>query len=468
MTTKEQPHTGTRIDITSDVSETRDLYLTVILLLTTFGIAPIVFFASSNYTLWHMVPFMIGIVAAFVLYGKKYHLPAAWFTLLSIQSLPLAWLIYQDANIEAIYYLTLIPIILSGLLLSNRQATVFAVLSVVGLFYAMIHGDQTPTVEVPIIIALVATVNLITRETHGSAFRELTDWALEAQSKSERRSLMYYEQREQLQEALHNLTVANFQLEEMNIKLDEAYHQAEQANAAKSMFLAAMSHELRTPLNSILNFSQFMINGMMGPTTEKQQESLGYIHTSGQHLLSLINDVLDISKIEAGALELFVEDDVDVIEELRTILKTAESLLANKPVEICIEAENDLPLIVGDRQRIFQIVMNLVSNACKFTQQGTIKLKALRKNGSVILAVEDSGPGIAPEEQAAVFETFRQTKRGFSAGGTGLGLPISKRLAEAHGGHLWLESEPGHGATFFVELPVRSQDLLELMHERED
>ena len=463
MTTQES--TLRDIDISSDVSETRRIYLGGILVLCFVAVTPLVAITAG---IWYVFPFLVGCFIALLLHGIKRPKVATWATLINLQAMPLTWLYLHDNSVGTTYYLMLIPMILAGLLLESRQQIAFSILSLTGMALVAISNKPHPEMVMLLIIAAIVISELLARTVYADSFHGLAGWALEAQTKSERRSKMYYEQREQLQEALHNLTIANFQLEEMNIKLDEARQQAEQANAVKSMFLASMSHELRTPLNSILNFSQFMLNGVMGDVTDKQVEALTYINTSGKHLLSLINDVLDISKIEAGALELFVEDDVNIAEELDIILKTGESLLSEKPVKIQVEVDKDLPLIVGDRQRIFQIVMNLVSNACKFTQEGTITLKANRRNGSVIVAVQDSGPGIAPDEQEAVFETFRQTKRGFSAGGTGLGLPISRRLAEAHGGQLWLESTPGHGATFFVELPVRSSDLLVLMHEKAD
>lgn len=236
--------------------------------------------------------------------------------------------------------------------------------------------------------------------------------------------------------------------------------EAEQANIVKSQFLASMSHELRTPLNAILNFSQFVSAGMLGTVNDEQVEMLNKVVYSGQHLLSLINDVLDISKIEAGALKLFVETNVDLRHEITSVVATAQSLLADKPVTLQVEISDDLPLIHGDKRRIRQIILNLVSNACKFTERGSIRIVVEQQQQNIILAVHDTGPGIAPEDSELVFEIFRQTSVGLHQGeGTGLGLPISQRLAEAHGGRLWLESVVGKGATFFVSLPVNPSNL---------
>jgi signal transduction histidine kinase len=241
---------------------------------------------------------------------------------------------------------------------------------------------------------------------------------------------------------------------------NQARKEAEQANIVKSQFLASMSHELRTPLNAILNFTQFVSTGVLGTVNADQIDMLGKVVQSGQHLLSLINDVLDISKIEAGALKLFVEANVDLYHEASSVVDTAQSLIGKKPITLTFDAVDDLPLIVGDKRRIRQIMLNLVSNACKFTEKGSIRIELKLDQQAVLFAVHDTGPGIAPEDAALVFEVFRQSSTGLHQGeGTGLGLPISQRLAEAHGGRLWLQSVPGQGASFFVTLPVNSAQL---------
>ncbi|HVU09934.1 MAG TPA: histidine kinase dimerization/phospho-acceptor domain-containing protein, partial [Phototrophicaceae bacterium] len=204
----------------------------------------------------------------------------------------------------------------------------------------------------------------------------------------------------------------------------QARHEAEQANRVKSQFLASMSHELRTPLNAILNFTQFVSSGMLGSVNAEQVETLDKVVYSGKHLLGLINDVLDISKIEAGALKLFVETDIDLAKEVAVVADTARPLIADKPVELQVEIASDLPHITGDRRRIRQIMLNLVSNACKFTDTGRIRLVLDQHQNDLCFAVHDTGPGIALEDQAAVFELFRQTTAGLRQGeGTGLGLP---------------------------------------------
>ncbi len=268
-----------------------------------------------------------------------------------------------------------------------------------------------------------------------------------------------------LRESESALQHANVTLEDKvslrTAELEAAKNDAERANVVKSAFLASMSHELRTPLNAVINFTKFVASGDMGPVNSDQEETLNEVVSSAKHLLNLINDVLDMSKIEAGSLNLFVEDDVNLRLLLTSVEPIAKTLLEDKPVELIFTIDDALPLMRIDRQRILQVLLNIMSNACKFTKQGTIALDARASGDEVIILIKDSGPGIAPEDQVLVFEAFKQTEAGLrQGGGTGLGMPISKNLVESHGGRLWMESEAGKGAAFFVALPIKSANLV--------
>jgi signal transduction histidine kinase len=246
-------------------------------------------------------------------------------------------------------------------------------------------------------------------------------------------------------------------IQQREVSLEAAREQAERADRVKSMFLASVSHELRTPLNAIINLTKFVGLGMYGTVNEEQVDILQKVEARSKHLLSLINDVLDISKIETGSLELFVEDDLKIGEIVRPAVETAQSLVMGKPVEIVHAIGHDLPSLTGDAQRIQQIVLNLLSNACRFTEDGQIEVKVYQQDSEIVISIRDSGPGIALENHEVIFQAFRQTKEGLRKGeGSGLGLAISRRLAEAHGGRVWLESQPGQGATFYVALPVQT------------
>jgi signal transduction histidine kinase len=265
----------------------------------------------------------------------------------------------------------------------------------------------------------------------------------------------YFQQREKAREELQQRVI------EVEIARDEAQQarqQAEKSYKIKSAFLASMSHELRTPLNAILNFTQFVKDGDLGQVNAQQVETLAQVITSGRHLLSLINDVLDMSKIEAGSLRLFIEEQVELNDIAQEVAGVGLGLLHDKPVQMLCDIPDDLPTVRGDRQRLLQILLNILSNACKFTERGTITLKLWARGGDEVwLSVQDTGVGIAPEDQAGVFEAFKQTASGLrQGGGTGLGMPISKSLVEAHGGRIWLESAVGQGTTFFVVLPTKS------------
>ena len=234
----------------------------------------------------------------------------------------------------------------------------------------------------------------------------------------------------------------------------------------KSQFLASMSHELRTPLNAILNFTEFVAIGMLGEVNDGQRDALNKSLDSGRHLLALINDVLDITKIEANMMTLFIEENIRLLPELTAVVSSVQPIIDDKSVQIILDIDADLLPVVGDRRRIRQILLNLLSNAAKFTAHGSITLSARHQGDSLLFAVIDTGPGIAQADQSLIFEPFVQAEVGLRhAGGTGLGLPISKRLAEAHGGRLWIESEPGEGSAFFVLLPIRSEALLRMLKD---
>jgi signal transduction histidine kinase len=255
-----------------------------------------------------------------------------------------------------------------------------------------------------------------------------------------------------------------------NVRLFEeaqsSREEAEKANQVKSQFLANMSHELRTPLNAILNFTAFVADGVMGPVNEEQREALQQTVSSGKHLLSLINDVLDITKIETGMMDLFIET-VDVNAALAAAISTAKGLVKNKPIELIIDVEENLPQIKGDKRRIRQILLNLVSNAAKFTLKGSITISARHREGELLISVKDTGIGIARDDHALVFESFKQIKHDLpDIIGTGLGIPISKFFVEQHGGRIWLESEVDVGTTFFVVLPIQTEEFFKEKTEK--
>lgn len=249
----------------------------------------------------------------------------------------------------------------------------------------------------------------------------------------------------------------------VSLETAQLYEQAQitaeklkEVDQLKSEFLANMSHELRTPLNSIIGFSRVILKGIDGPLTDMQQTDLTAIYDSGQHLLSLINDILDISKIEAGKME-FNFEEVDLHKTVRSVMSSASALVKDKPeVDLRSSLPDDLPEVIGDERRIRQVILNLLSNAAKFTEEGYIEIAATYDNYQVILSVEDTGIGIPPEKIADVFERFKQVDSSSTRRyeGTGLGMSLSRMFVQAHGGDIWVESTVGEGSTFYFSLPI--------------
>jgi signal transduction histidine kinase len=239
-------------------------------------------------------------------------------------------------------------------------------------------------------------------------------------------------------------------------EIEEKGRELEVASKHKSQFLANMSHELRTPLNAILGYTELILDSIYGDMPEKARTVLERVQANGKHLLGLINDVLDLSKIEAGQLTLSL-GDYSLGEVVNGVVAAVEPLAAGKKLAFRAEVAPGLPPGRGDERRLSQVLLNLVGNAIKFTDKGEVKINASAANGSFTVAVRDTGPGIAASDQAKIFEEFQQADNSSTRqkGGTGLGLAIAKRIIEMHGGRLWVESSPGAGSTFAFTVPVR-------------
>ncbi len=240
-------------------------------------------------------------------------------------------------------------------------------------------------------------------------------------------------------------------------EIQDKSRQLETANQHKSEFLANMSHELRTPLNAIIGFSEVLLERLFGELNEKQDDYLKDIHSSGRHLLSLINDILDLSKVEAGRMELDLTtfDLPSAISNAMTLIRERAQRHA---IALALDADPALGEAVADERKFKQILLNLLTNAVKFTPDGgRVEVSARRDADDIVVAVHDTGIGIAAEDQAAVFEEFRQVGRHYTnkQEGTGLGLALTRKFVELHGGRIWLESEPGKGSTFTFTIPIK-------------
>ena len=264
-------------------------------------------------------------------------------------------------------------------------------------------------------------------------------------------------QRDQrLQESNARLSGANQELQQKTAQLEGANQEVMRANQAQSAFLANMSHEIRTPMSAVINFSSLILKGVYGEVSEDLRDAMEEISQNGGNLLDLINDILDLSKIEAGAMQLHIGEcapEVCIEDAVAALEYKAEE----KGLRIIREIEDGLPLLQADGRRIIQhVLINLVKNAIKFTPRGEIRIGARRGDGHVLFWVADTGIGIPAEEHQRIFETFHQVDDSASreAGGTGLGLAIARRFVEMHRGRIWVESDPGKGAAFFFSIPT--------------
>jgi len=241
-------------------------------------------------------------------------------------------------------------------------------------------------------------------------------------------------------------------------ELRDKSREVAEASKHKSQFLANMSHELRTPLNAILGYTELILDNLYGETPDKMRKALDRIQQNGRHLLHLINDVLDLSKIEAGKLMLALAD-YSLNNVVHNVFIAVESLANEKKLALNLEVPADLPTGYGDERRLSQVLLNLVGNAIKFTDAGAVTVSAKAVNDVFTIAVRDTGPGISEGDKLTIFEEFRQADSSVTRkkGGTGLGLAIARRIVEMHGGRLSVESKLGKGATFIVTLPVKAK-----------
>ena len=364
-----------------------------------------------------------------------------------------------------IYALLVIPIGVASLILHYTEMSIVTTLvslsAIVFTSFSVGFGPALIPSLIPIFIyATIATINYV----KNFEADERIHWTLDNQTKDNRRAAMFYDQSEQLQKAYLDVQHYSSKLELVNKQLAEAQKQAEQASKAKSTFLSNMSHELRTPLNVIIGYSNSMLNmpKMFQNTllSEAHKPFVHLIEENGHYLVGLISDVLDLGKIEAGKLELH-RDATDLPSLFRGVMATSVGLLKGKPVQLRSDFPDNLPIIWADPMRVRQIILNLMSNALKFTESGSVTLMARAYEEVVTISVVDTGIGIPESALAVIFDRFQQAENDTDKkyGGTGLGLDISKQLSLMHGGNLTVTSEVGRGSTFMVTLPIAAEQI---------
>ena len=382
--------------------------------------------------------------------------------------------VLNSSNISFLVYALIIAVLISGVLISPvapfRMAGFgFGIFLLIGLLHAfnLLNPPIFTTFlqflgafAFPTLILLLVAIGswLATRDLVASI-----SWAMDENRLAARRAqrLGVSENRAartllELEGSYHVQSQLNNQLQELNRQLQIARAAADEANTLKTRFLANMSHELRTPLNAIINFTQFLGKSRYGEITPRQIELQERVLANSEHLLGLINDILDLSKIEAGRMELHLEP-LDLAPIFHGVMATAVGLTKSKGLLLETDIEEEIPPVRGDKVRVRQILLNLVSNAAKFTDAGSITLRAFERDGIVQISVCDTGSGIPANELPLVFEEFHQVEQSASSRrqqGTGLGLPISRQLVILQGGDMWAESELDTGSTFSFSLPI--------------
>jgi signal transduction histidine kinase len=311
-----------------------------------------------------------------------------------------------------------------------------------------------------LLFELSSTISQDSRHGTGvvSILRNVTDLILHDRREALEKTRLYEQLKHASDELERKVQAATADIAEQNELLRRQAMEVEQASTLKSQFLANMSHEFRTPLNAILGYTSMLLQGVSGPVDDGVRRQLGRIESNGRHLLTIINEILDISRIEAGQMPLRITKFTvgELIAEVRAEL---EPIIHRTTIVVSTDVASDVRAITSDRQKVKQILLNLLGNALKFTHKGSITLSARRVASArmIAIAVADTGIGIAPANQETIFEDFRQLDNSPTRayGGTGLGLSICRRLSQMLGGGISVRSQLNHGSTFTVMLPTR-------------
>ena len=343
-------------------------------------------------------------------------------------------------------------------MLHANTLAIAAISAAIIIFAPMFGGhtvDNFGTFQLAAILLTFISA-IIAAQVAGDLY-QIADWAMSNYQRERRVAGELFENRQALEKSLARSTALGTSLQETNEELATARAAAEEAKHFRGQFLANMSHELRTPLNAIIGFSETMLKfpAMYEdvPLPVTYEADLQQIYTSGRQLLTLINDILDLAKVDAGKLDVRMER-VDLHRVFSNVVSTAHGLVGNKPVHLETEIPDLLPEVWADEARVRQVLLNLYSNAAKFTEQGSITLTVEEIEDGVQISMSDTGIGIAPHNLSLIFEEFKQADTGGRdpRSGAGLGLAISRQLMTLMGGHIWAESELGKGSTFHLTL----------------
>jgi len=363
---------------------------------------------------------------------------------------------------HAIPYLFALSVIFASLLLGQKGVFITAALTSTIVTYIGLVRHGWPLLELvgPVsVILLTAVASWLSTRSLYIALEWSRNSSIEAQRKAEQAR----DRQSELQRTLKALDEASYRIRRMNYQLALARDQAEEGHRLKSQFVANISHELRTPLNLIVGFTELMFQSPEyygAKLPPGYLHDLGIVHRNARHLQDLVDDVLDLSRIEAARMGL-LKEETDPGELIREVADTARSLVESRGLALHLQIAENLPRLWIDPLRVRQVLFNLLNNAARFTEEGSVTVKAEVADGSLLVSMEDTGVGIAPQDIPKVFEEFRQldgsTRR--RHGGAGLGLAISKHFVQLHGGRIWVESEPGKGSKFTFTLPLNRDDM---------
>ncbi len=362
-------------------------------------------------------------------------------------------------------YAYILVVFIVGLLVHPINTFGLAVVaSIITLAVPIIGGDGVDEITMHqgfAIVLMFVSAGLASQVT-GELYA-VTEWALMNYQRERRTNVDLFESRNELHRALNRSEALSDKLQEINEELAVAHEAAEAAKNFRGQFLANMSHELRTPLNAIIGFSETMLKFPMmyndEPLPQTYNKDMGQIYSSGRQLLDLINDILDLARVDAGKLEIYMER-VALRKPIDDVLAMAKGLLQHKDVSLESILPEKLPFVWADETRVRQVLVNLYSNACKFTEKGKVTLTVREADDGIQFSVKDTGSGIEPTEMEKIFEEFQQVEnRGRDPrSGSGLGLAISRQLIQLMGGRIWAESTLGEGSTFHFLLQPYHKD----------
>ncbi len=403
---------------------------------------------------------LFGVIATNVLKrDARYSTSAGFFVVVMFTVIGIALMVAQGDGTVILPFIIPLAVFIVGTLFPPQVALTAAIAGAVMIVVIPgIRGEgfAVSWAELGAILLSLGAAGIAALVT--ADLYQIAEWAIFNYARERRIAGELFESRTELERSLARTRALTERLQETNTQLDAARAAAEEAKHFRGQFLANMSHELRTPLNAIIGFSETMLkfpamyDGVRLPNA--YEADLSQIYTSGQELLKLINDILDLSKVDAGKLEVRL-DSMDAAPLIRAVMTTAGGLVAKKPVRLEADIPDTLPRVYADDQRVRQVLFNLYSNAAKFTDEGTITVRARAFDDHVQISVTDTGSGIAPENHELIFEEFKQaeTEGRDPRSGAGLGLAISRQLLGLMNGRIWVESALGKGSTFFFTLP---------------